>query len=46
MWSPSPRNLGEDLDNDTSSQDTSDQQEARDKQKPIDVEKTKQIEMY
>jgi hypothetical protein len=30
------------LDNDTSSQDTSDQQEASDKQKPIDVEKTKQ----
>jgi hypothetical protein len=35
-------NKGEDLDNDTSSQDTSDQQEASDKQKPIDVEKTKQ----
>jgi hypothetical protein len=36
------RNLGEDLDNDISSQDTSNQQEASDKQKPIDVEKTKQ----
>jgi hypothetical protein len=36
------RNLGEDLNNDTNSQDTSDQQEASDKQKPIDVEKTKQ----
>jgi hypothetical protein len=28
------RNLGEDLNNDTISQDTSDQQEASDKQKP------------
>jgi hypothetical protein len=36
------RNLAEDLNNDTNSQDTSDQQEASDKQKLIDVEKTKQ----
>jgi hypothetical protein len=31
------RNLGEDLDNDTSSQDTSDQQEASDKQSVVCV---------